>query len=285
MNPTHPDPGHDWASARLELHHAGLLGPEGDALLLAHAAGCERCADALRAQAEDARAEHGTHVPASVLARWPALAAALGPLERELVESHLADCAACREDARLAREVARPGTGLGMGPARVVPLPWRGSVARAGAAVVAAVAGLVVLWWWSAGPHEAPVTGAVTGHAAILVGAGTPGAIELRDVTRGGTPAPPVTLTPRRGEPVTLAFEPLDVADDTPVDVVVASASGTAFVRTHAAQRMLRERHALRVGDVASPLPDGDWTLRVVAWPGTARADSQVWAFRVRRGG
>mgnify|MGYP001396357405 FL=1 len=108
---------HAWAQARVELHQARLLEPDEDERMLAHAAACDACRDALAGQPAPA-AETVSHVPASVLARWPGVATNLPALERELTEQHLRDCEHCREDLHVA------GTPATAAPTPLVLVRW-----------------------------------------------------------------------------------------------------------------------------------------------------------------
>ena len=93
-----------WFRSRLLPRAAGLLDPDEsrrfDDLLARNAA----CGEIYRAFSEDpgpARPDEARHVPAGLLARWPAARRTLTGLERTLVGEHLASCEQCREDLRV----------------------------------------------------------------------------------------------------------------------------------------------------------------------------------------
>lgn len=284
--PIAEDAEHAWSQARLELHPARLLGPEDELRLEAHVAACDPCREALAAvRARGLPPGHGEHIPASVLARWPAIARDLPEIEGELVSQHLRDCPSCGEDLRIAQAHAAPAL------VRLRPEPVRWERLWAVAATAAAAGFAILLWVAPHGPVAptpasgtlAPMaTGAPESRTRLSIGT-APVAVSLRDVTRGDAHAGAAIVAPGPREPVMLAFEPLDVPDDTPVALEIAAPAGAVLARLACTQRDLHPARQLVVGDDAAPLAAGDYLLRVIAWPGTVRADSLSLAFTVRR--
>lgn len=268
---------HAWAQARLELHQARLLEPDADERLRAHAAACDACRDVLETpRAPDT--ESGAHVPASVLARWPGVSADLPALERELIEQHLRDCEPCREDLRVTTTPAAAT------PARPGLVRWERVWAIA---ATAAAASLAVMWWVAPrGPVREPAPASAPAEPSPMSPVPftlAPSPVTLRDVTRGGGVPAAAVVEPGANEPVVVAFEPLDVPDDTPVAMELSTASGALQARTMHIQAELYPHRQLVVGDAGHPLADGDYVLRLIAWPGSARADTQSFALTVRR--
>ena len=92
---------HDWAVRQLLAYSAGLL-PEEELLRLEeHLHGCPDCRSRL-APLKPASGTSAEHLPASLIATWSRSSALLEGLERELVESHLEDCAECRAELSFA---------------------------------------------------------------------------------------------------------------------------------------------------------------------------------------
>jgi hypothetical protein len=241
---------------------------------------CRESLDAVMAGAPDGGAEH---LPASVLARWPAVADEMPALERELIEQHLADCAWCREDLQLSGRARAGSTGT---PRRTEPWRTRASWLGVWATTATAAAAALALLWWH-GPHDRPPSRAIVAAPPPMALHITSAAVRLEDVMRGAAPASPTLVEPGAGEPVALGFDPAFVADETPVELELASRTGSTtgptLARAMHTQRELYPGRSLLVGDEASPLADGDYRLRVIEWPGTARADTQSYAFTVRR--
>ena len=129
---------HTRAIRRYVAWQAGLIDEEQVRASRAHIEACDDC----RQQAEmldvDVSDPHeGGHLPADLLARWPAASAHLHGLERELVESHIGHCAECRAGleflghvvALSAEAVSSPARSPGLAgpanPARVIRLTPR----------------------------------------------------------------------------------------------------------------------------------------------------------------
>lgn len=273
---------HGWARARLELHRARLLEPGEDERLQAHVQACAACRDVLdlsRAATPDA--ETSAHVPSSVLARWPGVAADLPTLERGLVEQHLRECEHCRDDLRVAAVTST------LAPSPLTVVRWERTWAIAATAVAASLA----LMWWAVPPGP---NGPSRQTAPVPVSAGplpmsatpftiAPSPVMLHDVTRGDGATEAVLIEPERLEPVVLAFEPFDLPDDTPVALEFASRSGVVLALLSRTQVELYPHRQLVVGDAGHPVADGDYSLRLIAWPGAANADTQSFALTVRR--
>jgi len=267
---------HAWFARRLEAFRAGVL-PEGEAEHMEeHLATCAGCRAVLEASPAG---EAGRHVPASVLARWPGTAADLPALEREMVEHHLARCPACREALAIAtaartREV----------PGRVLPLdarrrPGAWLAAAAAAAAVIFVAGQVVPRRHAPGPPPAASFGA---PLAIDVRAGS-GGVRLRDVVRGAGAPAATALEPGPREALVLEVEAPDAPDDAVVTLELSRPAGGVLARTSRRERELYPGRRLVLGTAAAPVPDGAYLLRVIAHPAGAAADTQGYAFTVRR--
>lgn len=273
---------HAWAQARLELYRARLLEPDEDERVQAHARLCAACRDGLgmsRAGAPDAAT--GEHVPSSVLARWPGAAADLPTLERELVEQHLSDCEHCRDDLRVAATAAT------VAPSPRVVVRWERVWAIA---ATAAAASLAVTWWAAPlgprGPSRQMAPDRASAEPRPMSAMPftlAPSAVVLHDVTRSGGAAAAVLIEPGPREPVVLAVEPFDVPDSTPIAFEFVTRSGGTFARLSRTQAELYPHRQLVVGDASHPVADGDYVLRMIAWPGAANADTQSFALTVRR--
>ncbi len=183
---------HERFQAALAAHLAEVLPEEESAWMEAHAAECDACRDLLervRARLSEASGESG-HAPAALLSAWLRERDAFTPLERTLLERHLAGCEECRADLEEMAALAR------------LPLPSAAAVRRprrwlgyGGAGLVVAAAILVVFLIRDREPAAPP-------------GRGTP----REPSEQGGTLAPP-------------AHEPLLVFRDrvrgTPGDTIV----------------------------------------------------------------
>ncbi len=267
---------HAWAQPRLELLHARLLSPADEARLERHVQTCADCRDTF-VQMSRLGPEPGAHVPASVLARWPRLASVLPTIERELITQHLQECDACREELRIAasaREAA--GREVSLGP-RVTPI----NTDRIWALLATAAAVCLALAWWrtpavrDAGQPAPP--------APALPVTIAPAPVLPQDVMRGSAEEPVTMAEPRGHEAVALELRPFNVADSTPVVVEVVSATGVVALRMLRTQGDLYPHRQLVLGDPRSPLPDGDYVLRLIARPDRAPADTQSARFSVRR--
>lgn len=96
-----PARAHDWAVRRLQPFAIGLL-PEQETLELEeHLRECDDCRARLASIAPPPGRE-AAHLPASLIATWPRAARVLQGIERELVESHLQHCGACRASLEFA---------------------------------------------------------------------------------------------------------------------------------------------------------------------------------------
>lgn len=108
MNPSTTP--HDQTLQRLPMYRLGLLSESDEAGCRLHLETCEACRAALAfmedrddEQADDgpAAADDTIHIPASILARWPAESARLRGAERSLYREHLASCATCAGALRI----------------------------------------------------------------------------------------------------------------------------------------------------------------------------------------
>ncbi|MEQ1834278.1 MAG: zf-HC2 domain-containing protein [Candidatus Eisenbacteria bacterium] len=261
---------HAWAEPRLELHRARLLDSNDEARVDRHVLTCTSCQDTLQAMSIPAP-DAGSHVPASVLARWPHVAGSLPALERELIEQHLNECGPCREDLRIAGAVRTAPR------ARITRL----SVERVWALAATAAALSIALAWWRSPADREPTQPA--SPVRVLRGEIAPGPVVLHDVLRGTGSASATIAEPRGREAVALELVPFEVSDDTPVVIEVVSPLGEVALRMLQTQGELYPHRQLVLGDSIAPLPDGDYVLRLIARPEGAPADTQSARFSVRR--
>jgi len=94
---THDDT-HLWVRRRLAAWRGGVLDEREQARLEAHLAECADCRALAGEFADPPAGEAGTHVAASLIARWPRAQQSLRGLERTLVRRHLERCVECRQD-------------------------------------------------------------------------------------------------------------------------------------------------------------------------------------------
>ena len=92
---------HRWVRARLTARGAGLLTEDEARQVEEHLANCAECR--MHGRAFEAALDPGdvTHVPPTLIARWPDVRGALRGLERAMVRRHLERCAECRQDLEL----------------------------------------------------------------------------------------------------------------------------------------------------------------------------------------
>jgi hypothetical protein len=275
---------HLWFRDRLEALAAGILDPDEERRISEHLASCPECREAAPgASIGEPGAGRGEHVSASVLVRWPRIAASMSALERGLVEHHLARCEACREDLRLA---AAAMTAHGPGGPEERKRPWlriRREIWLGGWAIGATAAAAALAITWRISALERPAVGpASTPPVALEIQVARAGA-HLRDVTRGSGAPAATTLDLAAREPVVLSFEPLNVPDDAQVGLEVARAGGGVVAAVGRRQRELYPDRRIILGSESSPLPEGEYVLRLIARPGAASADTQSYAFVVHR--
>ncbi len=87
----------------LVSHAAGLLEPAQEKFVQDHLDQCPTCTGAFETlvrSAEGTKTDR-THLPESLLVRWPQASAKLRGLERTLVQQHLEGCEECRADLRM----------------------------------------------------------------------------------------------------------------------------------------------------------------------------------------
>ena len=201
-------PDHDWALERLSAFSIGML-PEDETLRLEeHILTCDAC----RARLAAVRTSPGTdasHLPASLIATWARSAKLLGDAERNLIESHLEACAACRATLVFAgHEPVLPPQRL-TGPARVLrPAPgtwssWNRGWARGWALGFSTAAAAAAVWLLVVQPkllpHDAGTSATMgalsTTHVSfeVKVPTTTPDAIALLEPAAGGTSLAPAT--------------------------------------------------------------------------------------------
>src|SRR5207244_11218247 len=89
-----------------------LLVPGDADRLEAHLQSCSECRDYLRQlePAETSEGAAGEHPPAAILARWPAAAHELSPMEHDLVAHHLERCSSCRASLALVGHEMEPAS-------------------------------------------------------------------------------------------------------------------------------------------------------------------------------
>jgi len=133
-------------------HLAEVLPAEDEAWVESHAAGCDACA-ALRERVRarlPAVADDAGHAPVELLERWVRAPGDFTPLERRLLERHLAGCETCRGDAE---ELARA---LGVTPLVPSPRSRPGDTLRRAMLGVAVAASLVAVFLVGRLDHVAP---------------------------------------------------------------------------------------------------------------------------------
>lgn len=122
---------HLWFLCRVPAYESGLLLEAEEERFLAHREQCPACREAhdLFEAMETPRGEEageGTHIPASLLARWPRRDELLSGVEEEMVFAHLQRCRECREDLALLgyrwEGGAEPGPRLALEPATTMEL-------------------------------------------------------------------------------------------------------------------------------------------------------------------
>lgn len=185
---------HDRFRASLAAHLAEVLSEDESAWMEAHARECAECAGLLERVRERLPGLEldGGHAPAALIARWIRSSPELTPLERELVERHLAECEVCRGDAEEMSKLAGLPAVL---PLRTGPkVPAHSSLlvrVAASAAVIAVVAVIAVQ---------------LTGRRETRLAGPSPGTI-----TRPGGAEP--GATPRAREAVTIKLLDRDRAE------------------------------------------------------------------------
>jgi len=165
---------------RLAGHLAEVLPAEDEAWMVSHAAACEACAalrERVRARLPEVAEEAG-HVPVRMLEHWVRAPGDFTPLERHLLERHLADCEDCRGDAE---ELARA---RGVPWIRPRPRSARAGTLRRVALGVAVAASLVAVF----------LVGRLERLAPMAPGTG----VAPPEPTRAAPPAPAATTETRR---------------------------------------------------------------------------------------
>ena len=138
---------HDWALDQLTAYSAGMLLEEQTLRLEEHLHDCEDCRSRL-APVRATSADLG-HLPASLIATWPRTTRLLSGMERDLVESHLRSCDACRATLAFAGHEPVLSAKVVALPARAVRAPakrntWGWALGLSGLAATAAAWLLVV---------------------------------------------------------------------------------------------------------------------------------------------
>jgi hypothetical protein len=282
---------HDWAVRQLLAYSAGLL-PEAELLQLEeHLHGCPECRSRL-APLKPASGTGAGHLPASLIATWSRSAPQLGALERELVETHLAECGECRDALEFAgseavipsESAADPGGGPVSRPRTHRIWVWALALSGAAAGIAA----------WAFATHPAWLGG----DAGPLRGASArvPIAFEfaLDSLTTGAVTLPEPGFRAR-------AAKPIDVG-------AVTNISGMVLVLPPALQpptpeagerrmviTLLRDGRELAshtgafytLGDAIRLRPEGrleagDYDLRFALDPAAAGEPSLVWFYRLR---
>jgi hypothetical protein len=261
---------HDWASQRLELLALGLLKADEDTQARDHVSGCSECREQLTGlKVAISEWAAGGHVPASMLARWPAIANALTDVEQREVWRHLSECGECQQDLLLATQ-ARPAT-----RSRVRPLAERWGFAAIGAAAT-------WLLLWSLGRAPLPQTPTPMRSndlsMSFIVDAPT-----LNETLRGNADHGVTQLNPAGADPIAVTLPPFDTPDSAAVRFEIVNPAGAVVGRL--AQIDARSRHGgvLMLGDAHSALPDGEYELRIITLTRDLRPDTTSLQFIVLR--
>lgn len=181
---------HDWFLEHVELHEFGLLLADERRRFVEHGRQCPDCRQMRRRVLTDLRSRLaiGGHIPARLLACWDRAQGRLGLQARVVVESHLGNCAECRDDlAFSSRMRARARAGLDpakerspVGPNRALWL----RVASAGGMLATAAALMFVTARWLHDPGDVPMK------------------------VEKPAPAPPLAASPPRPAPVIVELRP-----------------------------------------------------------------------------
>jgi hypothetical protein len=283
---------HDWAVDQLTAYSIGMLPEEQTLRLEEHLRECGDCRARLSPIKRESRADAG-HFPASLIATWPRATRLLAGLERDLVESHLRSCDACR--ATLAFAGHDPVLASGPVTAPVVPAPrpatrraWGWALGLSG--VAAAAAWLLVVrpalsprdarTWGTIGPLAQRTSDA--GGFELALPASTPGAVALPEIVAGSAPLP--VDVPLSAEGGLVLRVPPGLHSRSPAE------GGRAVTLTVLrASRELAHRSCLldEVGDVIgvrsqTRLPAGDYALVVSVASASGSEPAQVWSWLLR---
>lgn len=138
-----------WFHSRMLAHAAGLLEDSELERFESLLESDRGCADAWQEFIGDEENHGEFHIPAGMVAHWPAAAATLGELERRTVEEHLASCESCAEEVALFGSAERRAIRV-EGPRRSTtspprPIQWRSAVSGGVVGALAMAAVLLLL--------------------------------------------------------------------------------------------------------------------------------------------
>ena len=280
---------HDWALDQLTAFSAGMLPEEQTLRLEEHLHDCEDCRSRL-APVRATSADLG-HLPASLIATWPRTTRLLSGMERDLVESHLRSCDACRATLAFAGHEPVLSAKVVALPARAVRAPakrnaWGWALGLSGLAATAAAWLLVVRP--AMFPLATSTSGSMgsAGHPAQSVGfefavpADGSDAVTLPDAAPGsavgGVGADVAISAGPSGWLVRLpvSLRPLTHADRDRLVSLQLLGGTHEFARGNC--RWVELGAALRIRPERA-LPEGDYELRLSIAAADAAAPAQVW--------